>query len=49
MKRLICFIIGHGADTVHEDGKGAAWSVCNRCGKVTAAHSWHGGKPWETR
>lgn len=47
MKRLLCFILGHGRAILHQDGKGAAWHTCDRCGKVTGTHSWHGGRPWE--
>lgn len=46
MRRILCMVIGHGHQTTKQDGKGAAWSVCDRCGEVTASHSWHGGKPW---
>lgn len=47
MKKLLCWIIGHGKNTVYEDGKGAAWSICNRCEKVVSAYSWHGRQPWK--
>jgi hypothetical protein len=45
--RLICKLLYHGKRTAHEDGKGAAWETCNRCGAVTSSWSWHGGRPWE--
>lgn len=47
MKRLFCLIFGHGRDINHTDGRGAAWTTCDRCGKVTGTWSWHGDKPWE--
>lgn len=47
MKRLLCFLLGHADDVMHEDGAGAAWTTCSRCGALTGSHTWHGGKPWE--
>jgi hypothetical protein len=47
LRRLLCYLIGHDAGETLQDGKGAAWHRCKRCGTVTHAHSWHGGRPWE--
>lgn len=46
MKALVCLVLGHGKDVMHEDGKGAAWTTCARCGAFRQGHSWHGRKPW---
>jgi hypothetical protein len=44
--RLVCSIVGHGVELMHDDGLGAAWFTCSRCGTVTNAFSHHGGEPW---
>lgn len=49
VKRAWCWLWGHGEEKVEMDGKGAAWTVCQRCDTVTHTHSFHGGKPWLTR
>ena len=43
---LTCLLLGHRVEQ-HEDGIGAAWTSCGRCGKLLSSHTWHGGKPWE--
>jgi hypothetical protein len=47
LRWLACFLLGHADDVVRQDGRGAAWTRCSRCGVVTASHTWHGGRPWE--
>jgi hypothetical protein len=47
MRRLLCYLIGHDAGQTLQDGKGAAWHRCKRCGAVTHAATWHGRRPWE--
>lgn len=47
VRRLVCLLLGHGEIVTLNDGRGAAWAQCRRCGKVTQAHSFHGGRPWE--
>ncbi len=48
LRKLLCLLVGHRDGPVRQDGRGAAWIRCSRCGALIGAHTWHGGTPWES-